>query len=78
MTIFFIDVHDGKYFTHDDFGTDFPSPEAARDQAMRTLLDFARGTQPTDEDRAFVATVRDANGDAIYQAKLSFSSTKIS
>ena len=42
MPRYYFDIHDGQRFTQDEEGSDCASPEAAREEATRTLPSIAR------------------------------------
>ncbi len=71
MPLYFVDIHDGQTTTHDDAGADAPSPEVARDEAVRLLTEVAKAKVGSSSEQLLVATVRDDVNQSIYQIMLS-------
>lgn len=74
MSRFYFDVQDGDLHFHDEEGIDLPSTEALRDAAIRALPEMASDALPDGDTHQMVVRVRDANGDYVFEASLSFSS----
>ncbi|WP_126111798.1 MULTISPECIES: hypothetical protein [unclassified Bosea (in: a-proteobacteria)] len=51
---------------------DFPSEQAATDDAQRALVDMAKETLPNGERARFKVRVQDQAGDEVYRASLDF------
>ncbi|MCV9937141.1 hypothetical protein OIU35_12270 [Boseaceae bacterium BT-24-1] len=51
---------------------DFPSEQAATDDAQRSLVDMAKETLPNGERAHFKVRVQDQAGDEVYRASLDF------
>ena len=70
MPRYFIDVTDAGKQTRDEHGADFADDQEARDQAVALLPHMAKEELPDGDRHEFVATVRNAAGDVVYEASL--------
>ena len=69
MPHFYFDI--GESVIRDDEGIECENLEAAVDEAAKVLPDMARDVLPDWDRRAFVVTVRDESGKAVYRFTLS-------
>jgi hypothetical protein len=77
MTRYFFDLRDGDTLVADDDGTELDGTEDVRAQVMEALPAIAAQHIRNDGDRAdFEMTVRDASGQEILRATLSFALTR--
>ena len=77
MSRYFFDLRDGDTFVADDDGTELDGTEEVRAQVMQALPAIAAQHIRNDGDRAdFEMTVRDASGQEIMRATLSFALTE--
>jgi hypothetical protein len=77
MSRYFFDLRDGDTFVADDDGTELDGTEDVRAQVMEALPAIAAQHIRNDGDRAdFEMTVRDASGQEIMRATLSFALTE--
>ena len=78
MPRYFVDFNDGQAETCDNTGTDMPSPEAARDDVMRMLVDTARfEIARSGSGQLLVATVRDGAGQDLYRVMLALTCSRL-
>ena len=70
MPHFFFDTDDGNFRHEDDEGSELPSIEAARIEALDALPDMARNQFPDRDRRTYSVRVRDEDGRVIYFASL--------
>lgn len=71
---YFFDIHDGRDLRSDAEGTICDGSEAIKDQAMRTLPEFARSAIPRSGARqAFTVLVRNERNLMVYTATMTFS-----
>ncbi len=75
MPHFYIDTSDQERFNRDQEGYQFESVEAAKNAAVDALPDMARDELPDGDSRTFTAIVRDARGQTLVQATMSFAVT---
>ncbi len=71
MPRFYFDTDNGGSAIRDDEGIECENLEAAVDEAAKVLPDMARDVLPDGDRRAFVVTVRDESGKAVYRFTLS-------
>ena len=77
MARYFFDLRDGDRALADDEGTELDGPEEVRAQVMQALPAIAAQHIRNDRDRAdFEMTVRDASGQEVMRATLSFALTR--
>lgn len=70
MPRFFFDIDDGETQFRDNEGVVLPDPRTARDEAMGVLPDIAREATPDEDERTWLALVRDESGRTILRATL--------
>lgn len=71
MPRYYFDMANGSTF-HDETGLDFADDTAARNAAVRALMEYAIDYEPVGEGRRiFTVLVSDASRIAIYSATLS-------
>lgn len=71
MPRYYFDMANGRAY-HDDSGLDFADDGAARDAAVRALMEYVIDCEPVGEGRRIVTIlVSDARRSAIYSATLS-------
>ncbi len=71
MPRYYFDMADGTDY-HDETGLDFASDDAARDAAMRALIEYASDSHPVGMgSQTYTILVSDARRAAIYSATLS-------
>ena len=71
MPHYYFDMADGSAF-HDESGLDFADDTAARDAAVRALIEYAMDADPVGEGtRTFTVLVSDEHRSAIFSATLS-------
>ena len=75
MPRYFIDTSDGDVSVVDHGGQEFSNDRAARDAALDALPDMARDVLPDGDERTFSASVRNAEGQIIYSARLDLKGT---
>ena len=63
---YYFDVNDGEKSFVDDEGSDLPDANAARDEALAILPDYAQNVLPDGGNRA--SRVRDEEGNVIFEA----------
>lgn len=73
MPLFFFDMSNGGV-TIDDTGTDFPHAHAARDGAIRALLDVAKTEMGKRDSREVEVLLRDETGKSLFTATLKLTS----
>ena len=71
MPRYYFDIDDGKSFTRDEAGHEFPTPEAMRDAAVGVLPNIARNQMPNGDRRVFSVKVRDGDSRYLLSASLS-------
>jgi len=77
MGRYFFDLRDGDSFVADEDGTELDGAEDARAQVRQALPAIAAQHIRNDGDRAeFEMTVRDASGQEVMRATLSFALTR--
>jgi hypothetical protein len=77
MSRYFFDLRDGDTFVADDDGTELDGTEDVRAQVMQALPAIAAQHIRNDGDRAdFEMRVRDASGQEVMRATLSFALTE--
>jgi uncharacterized protein DUF6894 len=69
MPRYYFDIDDGKRFTRDEAGHEFPTPKAMRDAAVGVLPNIARNEMPAGDRCVFSVKVRD--GDSRYLLSVS-------
>lgn len=62
MPRFYFDVLDGDSLARDDTGLEFPSLDAAEDEAARAIADIGRDTLPKRGGSELCVRVRDSSG----------------
>ncbi len=72
MPRYFFDIDDGDISTEDDEGLELEGPREARNRAIAVLPGIAREVLPDGDRREFIVTVRDAKGQRLFLARLSF------
>jgi hypothetical protein len=78
MPRFFFDTTSDRALVRDQIGTELPSWEAARQEAIRLLPDIARDELPNDGNRRdIIADVRDETGRIVFTAQLSFMARRV-
>jgi hypothetical protein len=75
MPVFFFDIHDGKHLIQYEEGQAMASPEAARVEAVCTLLEMAAQVIPKASGVEYTACVRDEQHKIIFTATLSVCET---
>ena len=70
MPRYFFDIDDGENHFRDDEGHDLLDVDAAKDEAVASLLDIARSPRP-DGKHEFKASIRPETGDVVSWVKLS-------
>lgn len=70
MPLFYFDVRDGDRFFQDQEGTELPSLEAARAEALTTLGEIAKGQLPDGDRREFVISIRKGGPEPVLTASL--------
>jgi hypothetical protein len=70
MPQFFFDIDDGDRQLQDGEGTELPSREEARREAIGILPDIAREVLPDGNHRNFICRVRNDSGAVIFTASL--------
>ena len=77
MGRYFFDLREGDRLIADEDGTELDGAESARAQVMQALPAIAAQHIRNDGDRAeFEMTVRDASGQEVMRATLSFAVTR--
>jgi hypothetical protein len=74
MKRYYFDIREGDQLIPDEEGIELPSPQAAQEEAVRSLGDLARDAPGTDRDgapRRLAIEVRDESG-PMMQLKFSF------
>ncbi len=78
MPRFFFDTMTDRVLVRDQIGTELPSWEAARQEAIKMLPDIARDEIPHDGNRReIIADVRDETGRVVFTAQLSFTARRV-
>lgn len=62
MTKYFLDVHDGPLSQRDTEGAEFPSLDAVKEEAIKTVNDLARIALRDAKRARIVVAVRDEGG----------------
>jgi hypothetical protein len=70
MPRFFFDIRDGSKTYPDTEGTDLPSLDVARSEALSTLDNIARDELPDGDRRDFVINIRTETGPVMLTASL--------
>jgi hypothetical protein len=68
---FFFDTYDGDRFIPDNTGIELNDLEAAKAEAQKALPEMARDKLPDDDQRVFIASVRDEAGQVLLRIALS-------
>jgi hypothetical protein len=71
MPLYYFDIDDGQGVRLDDEGAELASLEAARQEAIRALVDLARDARPAPDRCDFSVKVRDEEGAYCCAASLS-------
>ena len=74
MPRYYFDILDGDQQTRDDEGLVLANAEAARREAIASLLDLARDELPEGDHHAFEIKVRDTQDHYLLAAKLAVDS----
>ena len=70
MPLYFFDITDtGRTWT-DTEGTELPSLEKAREEALRTLAEIVKDRLPDGDYRDFLIEIREADGAPLLSASL--------
>jgi len=62
---------------HDDLGRELTGLDAARDLAVRTLIEIAADERPSSDQRSFTIDVRDEAGDAVLTSELTLETRRL-
>lgn len=74
MALYYFDTSDGEVETVDQNGIQCESLRQVEQHAVRALPEIARDELPNGPTRTFWVRVRDAEGQAIFEASLAFTS----
>jgi hypothetical protein len=77
MPRFFFDTRDDGQLVHDDLGRELTGLDAARDLAVRTLIEIAADERPSSDQRSFTIDVRDEAGDAVLTSELTLETRRL-
>lgn len=70
MARYYFDIHDGPLSSHDDDGEELATLEAAKLEAVRTVVQLGRDHLPTGSTDKLVIDVRDESGRIVLSARL--------
>ncbi len=77
MPFYFVSFNDDQTETRDVVGSDAPSPEAARDDTMRTLAEIAKFGVAQGNEQLLVATIRDGANQQLYRIILTLTWSRL-
>ena len=77
MPRYYFDIHDGTRESRDEEGSEFSDLQAACDEAVAVLPAIAGNGAFPQADREIVATVRGADGRALFRTRLSVKSERL-
>lgn len=73
MPMFFFDLEQDGKVESDEVGTDLPDMQAARNEAIETLVEIAKDFLPSDGPRKVLAVIiRDKAGKQLHRSELAF------
>lgn len=68
---YFFDTYDGHRFISDAEGIELKDIDMAKAEAQKALPDLARDALPADDQKTFIVSVRDEDGQVVLRAALS-------
>jgi hypothetical protein len=77
VPFYYFDSRDGDSFLCDEDGLEFPSLEAARDQATAALADMAKDVLPGSLRRELIIEVSDENREPVLRTSLVFEAIRL-